>query len=399
MLIALADASGRSTVLIVAATSGSGRGTTATAILSAIIAGIVVAAVVGTWNLVAHRARRSRDRETAAKIANLEALVRRLKDEADSQLPKPTVSLVTRSGLAAAKIEIVRATLPLVDVDAVVASESRAALATLPPVERSPEAKDRDKRLDELASKQGLSPALLKGFLGPDAARPWAGFGGRGPRLLPVSEDDHATFHKLVNEYEAKLRRFIPAWIEFADRFRELVIMKALIENVGGSPADGASIRLHFPDPWIRGQVPKRPPTPTRPKFEQRENPGYTSMQRLLGLDSSLSRALTAPGLRMPTFNPPNINFNGPFYDDGSVTVRFEYKSVQHHDPLESELFTLAIPQAGTYEADWIVHAKNLPQPVRGVFTVNVMDESPSAEPVCTLQGLLALVRGDEEDS
>ena len=373
-------------------------GSTATTIFLGILITVAAAAIVGIWNYIAARGTRRQERQTAEQIANLEAMVRRLQEESDAKRPKPTVSFVSTEGPAEAVL-FERTRPPEIDVEEIVASERRAALATLPLVPGTPEAEEAERRIEKAAADAGIAvPPILKALTNPKLERQLglAGFGHS--RLLPVTKDDHAAFQKVVDEYEAKLRRFIPAWIEYLGRIRSVVVLKALVGNDGGAPADGASVRLTFPDPCVRGQIPKRPGEPARPTFEQRRTTAYSAVERLLGFDNDrLTRTLlTTPAIRTPSITAPNLT--GPFYDDGSVIVRFEYRSLQHHDPFETDSFVLAIPEPAVYDVDWVVHAKNLPRPATGTLSVEFREHDPPVETVTTFEALLALGPSVEDD-
>jgi hypothetical protein len=99
----------------------------------------------------------------------------------------------------------------------------------------------------------------------------------------------------------------------------------------------------------------------------------------------------------MPRLEPPSFDFdrNGPFYDDGSVGIRFEYDAVPHHDPVMTDDFIVGIPEPGLLEVPWTFGAKNLPALATGLLRVEVEHEKPPLEPVTTLRELLELARGE----
>jgi hypothetical protein len=88
-----------------------------------------------------------------------------------------------------------------------------------------------------------------------------------------------------------------------------------------------------------------------------------------------------------PSIEP--LNFTGPFYEDGSVVVRFDYGVIPHHDPLETDTFRIAVPEPGNYTVNWSVHAANLTRPAEGALVLELRYEELDRTPIRTLDALL----------
>jgi len=96
----------------------------------------------------------------------------------------------------------------------------------------------------------------------------------------------------------------------------------------------------------------------------------------------------------IPTPKIPNPT--GPFYEDGSLTVRFEYPTIPHHDPFETPMFLVGVPGEGSFTVGWTVHAANLSRPVEGSLEMEVHYEAPGDQSLTTLVDLFG---ADEDDA
>jgi hypothetical protein len=397
MLQALADYESRALIVGAAARHG-GLGSTATAILVGVIATLAAAAIVAIWNLVANRGRRRRERETADQIANLEAMVRRLQEESEAKRPRPTIAFVTRDDPAQAVL-FKRPMLPEIDAETIVALERRAALNTAPLIPTSPQGKALQKKVDELAAAAGVPKTLLD-LSGFQAAAHTARLALGGPKYLEPTEKDVAAFEDRVDSYETALRGFIPKWIDYLVCRRATIYVAAVIGNDGGAHADDARIRIHFPDPCEEPVTPEEPEPglPRRPKFEPPLNPDYRGIDRLMGstLNASLLRDLDRGAYSIPSVVGKRAR-HGPFYESGSVTVRFDY-DIPHHDPITTPAFAVFAPNAGSFDVTWTVHARNLPTPTEGALRLILEDTEPEVEKVTTLEAFLALAPGELDD-
>ena len=132
-----------------------------------------------------------------------------------------------------------------------------------------------------------------------------------------------------------------------------------------------------------------RPLVLARPRFQRRVNPNYRGPDRLL-----THRTVDAHYLSRLEPIEPFASFerdsHGPFYEDGSVTVRFDH-DVPHHDPVTTETFNVFAHDSGAYDVTWAVNARNLPTPATGTLQLVVEDTDPKPTRVATLEALLAL--------
>jgi hypothetical protein len=62
-----------------------------------------------------------------------------------------------------------------------------------------------------------------------------------------------------------------------------------------------------------------------------------------------------------------------------------------HHDPIQTETFVLSVPEPGSWDVGWTVHARNLPRPQEGKLYVELRyKEDGDMAPVTSLKSLLA---------
>jgi hypothetical protein len=300
--------------------------------------------------------------EMGDRIDQLHRILSTVAEEQRGRRPLPRVSFHTPEG-PSLHVIVDKPLLPSLDIEAIVASERTAALDTLLPI----------------ADEESLEIGTL-GQIVAQQSRLRRLFGT--PSGYPVTAADHDQFQKRVTEYERDLREFIAEWVRYLECRRHLVALYAQIDNDGGAPAEDARIRIHFPDPCRRDDLPPKPERPARPKFSPRRSALYSD-----GL------FFTPPPLRLSVPEIELSDRSGPFYEDGSVTVRFEYPAVPHHDPLKTEIFLVGIPESGLFSIDWTIGAKNLARPETGTLTLEVRHTDAQVETVSTLRGLLSLGR------
>ena len=105
-----------------------------------------------------------------------------------------------------------------------------------------------------------------------------------------------------------------------------------------------------------------------------------------------LPRSLSIPRFDLPRIEPANLT--GPFYEDGSVIVTYDYRSIPHHDPVKPDHMIVGVLEAGTYSVKWTVGAKNLARRAEGILRLEVRhEETPEPARVETLHQLLGLLR------
>lgn len=340
-----------------------------------------VAVVVGVIYWLATResraARAVREQQVSADVAEMVERVERLENvvagvvaEAEERRPVPTVLLQTGDG-PVQSARVTRGAPPAVDIEQIVAFERRATLSTLPPAARELDVRD-------IPGADRLRSPILTAIAG--AVEAVSG------KYESVTEEDRKTFEGSVETYLASLRTFIPNWLSYLETRRELIYFVAHVDNSGGAPATQASVRLHFPDPCVKGEAHERPKQPSRPSFSRRLKP-----LAAFAAGESVRDRLLVETMRPRHFEPPNLNLTGPFYEDGSVKVRFEYASIPHHDPFNTDPFLIRIPEAGTFTIGWSVHASNLLRPQEGSLELAVVWDEPDPTPIGTLEQLLAL--------
>jgi hypothetical protein len=76
----------------------------------------------------------------------------------------------------------------------------------------------------------------------------------------------------------------------------------------------------------------------------------------------------------------PNPNRSGPRYEEGSLTVRYEEKSIPHHEPVELPVMLVGVPAPGLYDVDWSIGANNLATLEKGVLQLEVRHEVADQE-------------------
>lgn len=346
---------------------------TGAALISA--AAVIVGVIYWLATREGRTARAAREQQVSADVGEMVERVERLEKvvagvvaEAEERRPVPVVLLQTGDGpVQSARVR--RPAPPAVDIEQVVAFERRAALGTLPPAAKAFD-------VSEIPGADRLRSPILTAIAG--AVEAVSG------KYESVTEEDRKRFERTVETYVASLQAFIPRWLSFLETRRELTYFVAHVDNQGGAPATQASVRLHFPDPCMKGEALERPKHPSRPIFSRRLKP----LAALAAGDSMRDRLLVET-MRPPRFDPPNLT--GPFYEDDSVKVRFSYPSIPHQDPFDTDPFLIRIPEAGTYNIGWSVHASNLLRPQEGSLELDVVWEEPDPTPVGTLDQLIEL--------
>lgn len=292
--------------------------------------------------------------DMSERIEHLQGVVDAVAEDQSSRRPRPSIAFSTQDGPSEYATFRIPA-LSSVDVEAIVAAERAVAMSTLLPTEDPPpEPTDPVHAIARLAGAARMFGSPL------------------------ITEAHHAAFRKDVDDYEPRLRAFIADWIAYRTAMRTIVGLRAVIDNDGGAPAEDARVRLRFPDPCVQADWPEKPKRPRRPKFERPANP-------LFGQRGSFPN-LAALGAPIP--HVPEFNRHGPFYDDGSLLVRFYY-TIPHHDPLTTDLVLVGVPEPGVFSVDWTIGASNLAQPATGTLTLTVEHPPAPSEPVTTLADLL----------
>ena len=124
------------------------------------------------------------------------------------------------------------------------------------------------------------------------------------------------------------------SWLRYLEERRRVIALSALIDNVGGAQAADSRVRLHFPDPCRHGEWPEKPQRPWRPVFTAPKSP----WMRSLVAPPDYRQLLTSS----ERLKPPNLT--GPFYEEGSLVVRFDYQAIPHHDPITTPGFIVGVP-------------------------------------------------------
>lgn len=322
--------------------------------------------------------------EAGEAIGELSGLVTSLVEEVRGR--SPHVQLRFRiNGVPSQRAVAVIPAVPAVDADAIVQAERDAVLATRLPLGYG--APSRPQKISATGSLPAASGAL-------DALRAIQktmgslGFAGGQEKYLPVAQEDHDKFDESIAAYEEELRSFISAWIEFLGKRRLVLAVRVQIDNDGGAPAEDARIKIRFPDPCHAAEFPERPKLPRRPTFTRRLNPLHSSNR--YGLAAGLTMP-HMPALDIGHFNPPviNLNHSGPYYDDGSLNIRYTYRSLPHHEAVVLEPFIVGVPEPGVHEARWTIGAKNLAHLEEGTLQLEVRHEQPDPTPVATFAELV----------
>jgi hypothetical protein len=374
----------------VIATSSDDGGVGWVAVL-AVVASVVSAAgvIVGglywltTRGRRAERARREEEMshdiaEMSESIEKLETLVIAVAEDAQGRRPEPVLNLVTAQGPATSVVLTLPA-IPEVDIDAIVERERRAVELRRPrlPSRETPRARQEGKGIGGIAGLAGL--ARLAENL--EAA-------GLSSHPRAVTEDDIARFDGLVERFLGRIPGYVHSWLRYLEERRRVIALSALIDNTGGAPAADARVRLHFPDPCRQAEWPEKPQRPWRPVF----TPPKPPWMRALVAPPDYQQLLMTP----KTLKPPNLT--GPFYEDGSLLVRFDYAAIPHHDPITTPGFIVGVPLEGEMSVPWTIHASNLPRPAEGSLLVDIRYEPPKADPITTLDELVGPEEIDEAD-
>ncbi len=315
--------------------------------------------------------------EMSEAVEEVGNVVTALAEEARGRAPRVEVAFRFRGGEVTPGLVVTKPPIPVVDIEAIVEDERVAALATMPR-RPAPATTDELQTIQEKLSQQRRRLNVS------ELAQQYSEAAAAREKFLPVTDADLRAFERTVEGYAKSLRTFIKAWSEYLEQERLAVTLWIQIDNDGGAPAEDARVRLHFPDPCERGDRPRKPERPKRPKFEPEQNPLFPGNRFLLP-------QLQVPTLDIPRVKPPNLT--GPFYEDGSVRVKYEYRSIPHHDPVKPEPFVISVPEPGRYTVHWSVGAKNLPRPAEGVLLLEVRHDSTPEEPIRTLRDLLAAMR------
>jgi hypothetical protein len=316
--------------------------------------------------------------EMGDAIGDLSTMVTSLAEEMRGRAPRLQLRFSTKDGPSPAVVARIPA-VPLVDVEAIVAHEREAVLATRPPLARA--------KLDRSALPPDMQPAAAE-IARISSLMATAGNRFGAEKYLPVSDEDYAAFDKKVETYCGDVRAFVSEWLEYLAKRRVAVVFGAQIDNDGGAPAEEARVKLFFPDPCGEGELPNRPELPSRPRFERRLNPMHRSN---LGMLAGFNIDALGLGRKLPDIRPINFNpdHSGPHYKKGSLEITYNYDSLPHHDPVELAPFVVGIPQSGRYNVRWTIGAKNLVRLEEGMLEVEVIHEDAHPDPVVSLGELV----------
>lgn len=309
--------------------------------------------------------------EVSDGVVGLREVVAALAEEARSRRPQLIVRFITGDGPSPSAL-VVKRVPSHVDVEAILEAERRTLIAAMPPIV--------EKHQSTSERRQPMTvDRLMRVNLGLGV-----------DKYLPVTQEDHDAYQQQVEQYLGEIRDFVEEWAEFTARRRAVLVLTARIDNDGGGPAERSKLTLEFPSPCDRREVPLMPDRPGRPKFERRISPVWRSQQPFrLGNVPFLTRLPHSASTDPARFHRPTRR--GPFYEEGSLRVVFEFDEVPHHEPIETEAFEVGIPEPGQFPVKWRVGAANLSRPEEGTLYLEVRHEE--APPVETLVDLLNAAR------
>lgn len=359
---------------------------TAAALVSAVA--IIATGLYKWWKRKERAADARRDEQVAVDIAEmgdtitkLNTLVTSLADEVRGRAPRPQLRFRVKDAPSPSFFVRIAAT-PAVDVEAIVATERAAALATMPPRSTKPPS--------DVARRPGtgVKVSRLQEFA---KAAQLAGSSGLGQgKYAPITEEHRGEFESEVDNYEQRVRRWVGEWMDYLERRRLVVPLVVQVDNEGGAPAEDARIKLHFPSPCRSAELPTRPDLPVRPKFKRRLTPLYGALS-VPSLDYGLRSPLYASRTH---FELPNPNSSGPHYEDGSVRVSFWERTLPHHDTVRLDTIVVGVPEPGVYDVDWSIGAKNLAHLEQGTLQLEVKHEEQDPTPLTTIGELVKARHG-----
>jgi hypothetical protein len=381
--LALAGAVVLATVLSVR----EGTGTVVDVTLAFTIVAALGALLGALITLLGNRVSDRRQRELAAKQREMAGDIRRLAELAESsiekaraQRPEPVVHFLVgkeRTPADAAILERKRLVREL-DIEAIVAGERQAALATLP----SPKAEPKPGR--------SLVAGAAFGEIFRNAERIGSLMGGG-----PITEQDRKEYAERVDRYARDLRDWLAEYKEWREQ-TDLTFVSALsFENRGRVPARDVRVQLHFPDQFEEveedGKFDDRPPR--RPRFQRR------TLANLAGLYDTHYTMPDVSRLNIPPIGRSNVS--SPRYRKGSLVVEVQIDKLLHGIAEETdEPVMLRVEEDGEYTIPWEVHAENLVEPTRAELTLKIITEAQAGSPITSLDELLVTaLKGGEEGS
>jgi hypothetical protein len=336
------------------------------AVLDATLAFSVVAAVAAITSAGLAWRSGKEQRQMADDVRRLAELSESSLEEARAHKPEPAVGFLLRGGESAvsAKLERKRE-IREIDLDAIIAKERAAALATLPD------------RASRPKPGTGLGPL---GLTIDEMAKISAQLG-----IPHISEtDERVTFETRVEDYLTRLT----AWIEEFERWRqellECVHLQLCFENSGRVATYDARVDVHFPDPFEPVEVePELSDPPVRPRFTRDSRFPW------------IPRSLVAPMESVrPAFPQPSRNVSRPKFREGSVHVDLTIAKLLHGVTERSDTIILRLREDGAYQIPWEIRAENLPEPARGELEFMVETVSQEGSKIETLDGLQELING-----
>lgn len=198
---------------------------------------------------------------------------------------------------------------------------------------------------------------------------------------------DLGRYEREVEEHLKKYRDYLEMkelWETFWRR--SYVTVLGFSNDQAGVPASGIKAQIHFPveDEGMRvmrlTELPER--RPTEPKRPDPPRPDTTL--GLGGLDvSRFTHAM--PHIDFPDVRPPG-NVSGPEIGPGSVLVTYTVQELLHNtvETTEDEPIVLSFLRPGKWTIPYEIHARNLPVPKKGTFTIEVIENTTASsyEPI-----------------
>jgi hypothetical protein len=189
----------------------------------------------------------------------------------------------------------------------------------------------------------------------------------------PVTEEAIEKFSKEAERYLVEFEKFLRGrYVLGAFWARSKRLIFAFTNERAGVPAEGVRVLIHVPtgsdlklleSTEVPDSVePPRPPTPPRPQ-------SILDAYRVPSIAQSMIPSMNQSLGKLGTVRPQG-NVSPPTIRKGSTVVEFSVSEVLHnlYEDSREDPLVLMFNSAGSWDVPYEIHARNLPQPVKGTL-------------------------------
>lgn len=200
-------------------------------------------------------------------------------------------------------------------------------------------------------------------------------FGDIGPSREEIEKYRERVDEFVNGSFKSHLQE-LRKYRALVNRSREIVF--ALTNERAGAPVEGLIAQVHFPDKdqfeiMEAEDFPDEPDAPSSPTPPQPAS--RSSFLDTLVSPQFVSAPLPLINQDMGGLAPPG-NVSGPRFKKGSVIVEYEVDEVLHNlmETTSDSSLVAVFHQPGVWRIPYEIHARNLPEPRKGVLVIEVRE-------------------------